>query len=225
MLSRWFWATSFAGWFGAVRLTQIRRALIEIRDLATGNETQFSVVSLEVPAQPFPNRFDGRSARVRAFLLYLASLGPRSLRDESALDPGELLSTLGTGAVGYVSSNLSRCANLIGSPANRMYVDRDHVGQALGILEDLPDDVLTEVLPTHGFPVTSIDHLRSGNRTDLIEARLETLIDGEREFMEARKVAPPQEQTAATIADSDTSDEEYFDFEYGEPDDDGDGAP
>ena len=220
LLSRWFWVTSFAGWFGAVRMTQIRRALSEIRGLATGDETQFSVVSLEVPAQPFPDRFDGRSARVRAFLLYLASLEPRSLLGEGTLDPGELLSTLGTGALGYVSSNLPQCANLIRSPANRMYVDRDHVGQALGALEDLPDDVLTEVLPTHGFPVESIDHLRSGNRIGLIEARLEILIDGEREFMEARNVVPPQEQTAAIIADSDASDEEYSDFEPGEADTD-----
>ena len=220
LLSRWFWVTSFAGWFGAVRMTQIRRALSEIRDLATDDETQFSVVSLEVPTQPFPDRFDGRSARVRAFLLYLASLEPRSLRDDGTLDPGELLSTLGTGALGYVSSDLPQCANLIRSPANRMYVDRDHAGQALGALEDLPDDVLTEMLPTHGFPVTSIDHLRSGDRAGLIEARLETLIHGEREFMEARNVVPPQEQTAAIIADSDASDEEYFDFEPGEADTD-----
>ena len=225
LLRRWFWVTSFTGWFGAVRLTQIRRALSEIRDLATGDETQFSVVSLEVPAQPFPNRFDGRSARVRTFLLYLASLEPRSLLGEGTLDPGELLSTLGTGALGYVSSSLPQHTDLNRSPANRMYVDRDHVGQALGALEDLPDDVLTEVLATHGFPVESIDHLRSGNRIGLIEARLEFLIDGERDFMMARNVVPSQERTAATIADSDTSDEEYFDFEHGEPDDDGDGAP
>jgi len=220
LLKRWFWMTSFAGWFGAVRLTQIRRALSEIRDLAKGDETQFSVVNLEIPAQPFPNRFDGRSARVRTFLLYLASLKPCSFPGGGTLDPGELLSTLGTGALGYVSSNLPQCANLIRSPANRMYVDRDHVGQALGALEDLSDDVLMEVLPTHGFPVTSIDHLRNGDRAGLIEARLETLIDGEREFMEARNVVPPQEQTAAIIADSDASDEEYSDFEPGEADTD-----
>ena len=225
LLKRWFWMTSFAGWFGGVRSTQTKLALSEIRDLAKGAEIQFSVVNLEAQAHPFPNRFDGRSARVRAFLLYLASLKPRSLRGDGPLDPGGLLSTSGTGAVGYVSSNLSQHADLIRSPANRMYVDHDHAGQAFGALTDLQDDVLREVLPTHGFPVESIEYLRRGERTGLIEARLETLIHGEREFMEARKVAPPQEQTAATIADSDTSDEEYFDFEYGEPDDDGDGAP
>ena len=221
LLNRWFWVTSFAGWFGAVRLTQTRLALSEIRNLATGVETRFSVVNLEAQAQPFPDRFDGRSARVRALLLYLASLKPRSLRGEGVLDPGELLSTSGTGALGYVSSNLPQRA-LIRSPANRMYVDHDHVGQAFGALTELQDDELMEVLPTHGFPVASMDHLRSGNRTGLIEARLETLIDGERDFMVERDVVPPQERTAGTIADSDASDEEYFDIEHGEADADDD---
>ena len=224
LLNRWFWVTSFTGWFGAVRLTQTRLALSEIRNLATGVETRFSVVNLEAQAQPFPDRFDGRSARVRAFLLYLASLEPRSLRGESALDPGELLSTSGTGALGHVSSNLPQRA-LIRSPANRMYVDHDHVGQAFGALTELQDDELREVLPTHGFPVASMDHLRSGNRTGLIEARLETLIDGERNFMVARNVVPPQERTAGIIADSDASDEEYFDIDYGESDTDDDETP
>ena len=227
LLSRWFWVTSFTGWFGAIRSTQTRHALNEIRDLAKGTGTHLDVIDLEAQAQPFPDRFDGRSARVRAFLLYLASLKPRSiLLREDPLDPGRLLSTSGTGALAHVSSNLSQRADLIRSPANRMYVDHDHIGQAFGALTDLQDDVLREVLPTHGFPVASIAHLRRGDRAGLVAARLDALIDGEREFMEARNVAPPQEQTAGIIADSDASDEEYFDIEYGEPDDDGDdGAP
>ena len=222
LLSRWFWVTSFTGWFGGVNTAQAKHALSEIRDLASGVETQFSVVNLETQAQPFPDRFDGRSARVRTFLLYLASLGPRSLRGKGVLKPGELLSTSGTGAVGYVSSNLPQRTDLIRSPANRMYVDHDHVGQAFGALTELQDNELMEVLPTHGFPVASMDHLRSGNRTGLIEARLEALIDGERDFMVARDVVPPQERTAGTIADSDASDEEYFDIDHGEADADDD---
>ena len=222
LLSRWFWVTSFTGWFGASRSTQIRHALSEIRYLAKGAGTQLNVIDLEAQAQPFPNRFDGRSARVRAFLLYLASLEPRSILREGTLDPGALLSTSGPGAVGHVSSNLSQRADLIRSPANRMYVDHDHVGQAFGALANLQDDMLREVFPTHGFPVASIEHLRRGDRTDLVAARLETLIDGERDFMEARNVAPPQERTAGTIADSDASDEEYFDIEHGEADADSD---
>ena len=80
LLNRWFWVTSFTGWFGGVNTAQATHALREIRNLAKGTGTGFSVVDLDAPAQPFPERFDGRSARVRAFLLYLASLQPRSLQ-------------------------------------------------------------------------------------------------------------------------------------------------
>ena len=79
VLKRWFWVTSFTGWFGGVNSSQARDALEEIRRLAHDSNTQLTVVDLEAPAQGFPDRFDARSARVRAFLLYLASLGPLSL--------------------------------------------------------------------------------------------------------------------------------------------------
>ena len=68
LLDRWFWVTSFTGWFGRVNTAQAELALSEIRSLAKGTGTGFSVVDLAAPAQPFPARFDGRSARVRAFL-------------------------------------------------------------------------------------------------------------------------------------------------------------
>ena len=77
LLNRWFWVTSFTGWFGGVNTAQVTHALREIRDLARGKGTGFNVVDLDAPARPFPDRFDGRSARVRAFLL-LPYLAPAS---------------------------------------------------------------------------------------------------------------------------------------------------
>ena len=212
-LNRWFWVTSFTGWFGGVNTAQAKRALSEIIQLAEGAGSGFSVIDQDAPAQPFPDRFDGRSARVRAFLLYLASLNPRSILDEkAALDPGELLSTVGTGAVGYVSTN-QPLGHLIRSPANRMFVDRGHVGQTFHVLQGMSDRRLQELLPTHGFPVDSIQRLRDDDRAVLIQARLKTLIDGEQEFMTKVKVVPPAERTAATVADSDVSDEQYSETE------------
>ena len=205
--------TSFTGWFGGVNTAQAERALSEMRSCANGIGVDFSVINLRAPAQPFPERFDGRSARVRTFLLYLASLKPRSLRDDGHLDPGELLSALGTGAVGYVSSNQPQLAHLIRSPANRMFLDRGHVGQTFGALKGLSNSHLQELLPTHGFPNESIRRLRQDDRAGLIEGRLNTLVAGERDFMKLRNVVLPVAHTAATIADSDVSDEEYSDSE------------
>ena len=208
LLNRWFWVTSFTGWFGGVNTAQATHALSEIRNLARGTGTGFSVVDLDAPAQPFPERFDGRSARVRAFLLYLASLQPRSLRGAESLDPGQLLATRGTRAVGYVFSNPGPLGELFSSPANRMFVDADQYGQAFADLAGLSDDELMELLPTHGFPADSVHRLRNGDREGLIRDRLNTLIAGEREFMNERNVRLPSARTAASIADSEASDEE-----------------
>ena len=207
ILKRWFWVTSFTGWFGSVNTAQAKRALEEIRGLARGASEEFKVVDLDAPAQPFPDRFDARNARVRAFLLYLASLRPRSLHGGGELDPGALLSRLGTDAVGYVWSNPDR-KDLVSNPANRMFVDGGHVGQAIGALTALDDEVLGTLLPTHGFPANCITRLRNGDRAGLLATRLENLIAGEREFMAERNVTRPTERTAATIADSETSDDE-----------------
>ena len=208
LLARWFWVTSFTGWFGGVNTAQATRALGDIRGLAKGESREFSVIDLDAPAQPFPLRFDGRSARARAFLLYLASLRPRAIGSPKDLDPGRLLSTRGTRALGYVSSNSEQLEGLVGSPANRMFVDDGYVGQAFADLTSLDDDQLNKVLPTHGFAPGSIEWLRRGERARLIKARLHTLIAGEREFMQEKNVVIPVARTGANIADSDVSDEE-----------------
>ena len=209
LLERWFWVTSFTCWFGGGNSTQATRALHDVRDLAKQRTTEFSVVDLNAPAQAFPERFDGRSARVRAFLLYLASLQPLSLYDAARpLNPAQLLSSRGTRAVGYVVSNLESDTHLFGSPANRMFVDDGHVGQAHVALTGLQDDMLLRLLPTHGFAEESIQLLRNGNQVSLIKKRLAALIKGERTFMEERCVTLPTTLTAASVADSETSDEE-----------------
>ena len=208
LLRRWFWVTSFTGWFGGVNTAQATRALSEVRALADGTGTGFSVVDLDSPARPFPERFDGRSARVRAFLLYLASLRPRSMHAPGVLDSGKLLSDHGIRAVGYVSSSAEIRRELFSSPANRVFFDSGQVGQAFLGMGELDNDTLMELLPTHGFPADSLQWVRNGDRAGLIEARLDTLIAGEREFMKELGVSLPVARTAANIADSEVSDEE-----------------
>ena len=217
VLKRWFWVTSFTGWFGGVNSSQARDAVEEIRRLAHDSNSPLRVVDLEAPAQGFPRRFDARSARVRAFLLYLASLGPRSLTcDTRKLKPGALLSRLGTAAIGYLWANPSP-RELVSSPANRMFVDEELHGQVFNHLEGLGDDRLAELLPTHGFPSDCSELVRNGDRTSLLKARREFLMAGERRFMQERNVSLPTEETAATVADSDTSDDDSADAEIYPP--------
>ena len=206
LLERWFWVTSFAGWFGGVNTAQVRLALAEIRELANGTSGDLKVIQLDAPALPFPNRFDGRSARVRAFLLYLGSLGPRSVACLENLDPGWLLSAAGTRAMGYVLSSPTHAGELFSSPANRMFVDMGHVGQTFGMMSNLGDEELKRILPGHGFPEGSLQLLRNGERELVIRARLRALIEGERDFLRSRRVALPTMETGEAVADSDSSD-------------------
>ena len=110
--------------------------------------------------------------------------------------------------MGYVVANPGKGDQLSSSPANRLFVDATHIGQALGPLRGMDAERLESFLPTHGFGPDAAKLLRSDNRTGLIRARLAALIRGERDFMEARGVKPPTEQTAATVADSEASDDE-----------------
>ena len=209
VLERWFWVTSFSGWFGGVGGARVRLALQEMRELAKGEGDAIRVVDLESPAAPFPKRFDGRSARVRAFLLFLGSLKPRSLqKTDQTLNPGELLASRGTEAVGYVVANRGGGDELFSSPANRMFVDANHFGQTVGSLQETDDTRLKDLLPTHGFDLSAIEVLRQDDRETLIQQRLTTLIQREREFMARKQVKLPTERTAAAVADSEASDRE-----------------
>ena len=208
VLRRWFWVTSFCGWFGGVSTARVKLALDEMRELAEGTRGDCRVVDLNSPAAVFPDRFDGRSARVRAFLLYLASLRPRSLCGDGTLDPGYLMRLRRTEAVGYVVANPGRGEPLLSSPANRMFVDEGHVGQTLRVLKEMNDAQRERVLHTHGFGATAVDALRRDDWTELIRARRDTLAAGELKFMEREDVHRPTERAAAVIADSEASDDE-----------------
>ena len=208
-LKRWFWVTSFTGWFGNVNTTRAAHALTEMRGLARGTVKSVGVVDLEAPAQAFPTRFDGRSARVRAYLLYLTSLRPRSLTGSGHIDVVKLLANRGTRALGYLSSSSGARRDLLSSPANRMYIDEDQFGQAYGTLQEMSEEVLRDILPTHGFSEESWQLLREGDRGALIESRLANLIEGERRFMRECGVRLPEERTTASVADSETSEDEW----------------
>ena len=67
------------------------------------------------------------------------------------MDPGPLLSLLGTDAVGHLWFKPDP-PELISSPANRLFVDEDHIGQAVGALAKLDDEELRRLLPTPRLP-------------------------------------------------------------------------
>ena len=206
LLERWFWVTSFSGWFGTASTSRVTQALHEIRKIARNEITSLNVVDLNEQALQFPNHFDGKSARVRAFLLYLSSLEPFSIKDgRGKLNPGQLLSNLGPKAMKYVCYNPA-VEEFSSTPANRLFLDDDVLGNAFDHFRNLKDEYLRELLPSHGFPVNALQKLRDDDKREFIHMREKNLILGEREFMEEKHVKLPEVGTGETIADSDASD-------------------
>jgi len=204
-IKRWFWVTSFTGWFGLASTSKITHAFNEMIKIARGEIDQFSVINLDEPALPFPSCFDGRSARAKTFLLYLSSLGPLSLKGGEKLNVGDLLSNYGINSISYISYKLAKSKEFKSIPANYMFIDADLTGDAFDHLRGLNDELLIKILPSHGFSVESIDTLRKGDVRRLIHDRQEYLIDGERLFMKRLQVQIPEKPTYDTVADSDTS--------------------
>ncbi|MCY4224364.1 MAG: hypothetical protein OXF06_05950, partial [Bacteroidetes bacterium] len=210
LLERWFWVTSFSGWFGSVSSSQATRALQEIRQLANGTSQGFHEVNLNEMALPFPKTFSGHSARTRAFLLYLASLKPCSIikNHTDELKISDLFASLKSNALGYIYYNPSKII-FSSIPANRMYVDKEINGDIMDHLAILSSDQLAQILPTHGFKPNSIQPsisaLRSKNRSKFIETRQKDLIIGEREFMKQKRIQLPEIHLDDPISDSDTT--------------------
>lgn len=217
LLGRWFWVTSFTGWFASGNPSRSRRLIEELRtEIAPNKEANdLREMRLDTPAQPFPQSFDSRSARVRTFLLVLLSLEPRRLDGAVLEQPWDLIERHGPTAVSkvidYWPGDKTEWSELRSSPANRILnlpeeTEGSHSklrrGQAKAWLKELADrehdaDTLRAILKSHGIPETAFEELCKGNDHEFLEKRLQLLIDLDIEFMEARGVTRPTERTPA----------------------------
>jgi hypothetical protein len=72
LLRRWFWASSFSGWFGGANTSRVNSLVAEFRRIALGGvPDRLENFDLGAMALPFPAKFDMRSARTRTLLLVM----------------------------------------------------------------------------------------------------------------------------------------------------------
>lgn len=206
LLRRWFWVSSFSGWFGGANPSRVNALVRDVIDKVAPNRANpiFSNVDLSVPAMPIPRSFDMRSARTRTLLLVFLSLTPRGRNGKPIVEPEKLISLHGPEAVGYVASTV-RDRELARSPANRMLRDDpEDRGQSRNWLLNCSSDIREEVWASHAIPTEATDLLSSSDGSEFLRARLKRITDIERKFMENRGVIPPQsEAPAAAPIDSD----------------------
>jgi len=200
-LAKWFWATSFSGWFAAANPNQIRLALKDLQTLAedaTSNLTEHSP-ELAEPCRPFPRTFDLRSSRVRALLLTMFyELVPQGA-DGKPLHPGLILSIYGAQAFPMIFRHAP--PELRVSPANRILFplrDREPLPPQLARLS--PD-----ILASHGIDAAARVALEAGDAAAFITARAHHLARIERDFMVELGLTPPAEELGES--DIDTGDD------------------
>lgn len=194
-LRRWFWVSSFAGWFASGNPSRVNALVKEMRAEIAKQPSPNGLENMHMgePAQPFPKDFDMRSARARTWMLVLLNLGPRHLAGYSIENPWKLVAEHGPNAIGYIVAT-ARGTELKSSPANRILrIDIKDRRQALTWLTD--SAVSDEVLTSHGIPPESRELLLADDRIGFLEKRRDHLIKLETEFMRREGVTAPRDLT------------------------------
>ncbi|GAB2844450.1 hypothetical protein GCM10022221_49730 [Actinocorallia aurea] len=132
-------------------------------------------------ARPFPDRFDLRSARVRAYLLWELREFPHRVDPAGRkLQASELLAESPTSAYRQVVMRTGLA--LASSPANRVIMPTKSRVSVRAALLDL-GKTRDEVLASHGIPTDAVQALAESDEEGFIKARIAYLSAREREFM------------------------------------------
>ena len=215
LLTRWFWVTSFTGWFAGGNSTTVRQAVQDMTLLAKGAKAEFESLDINERALPFPQNFDFRSARVKTQLLcQLNQATPLDFQGRKT-DPWHLLNHLGYKAMAYV---YRKSSILFRSPANRILVDVEDTTNTRERLQAMSKDPITssdsvKILHSHAITQEALSCLGNGNPADFVKARHRHLKTQELSFMKQQKVSLPTENESVSdviIDNEDPTLEEAF---------------
>jgi hypothetical protein len=150
-------------------------------------------------ARPFPNRFDFRSARVRAFILWELREYPRRRGyDGKDINPVELLARSHTTAYQHVV----RGTPSVSHPANRLIFPTKPGISVRSALLSLPPGEEKAVLASQGIPLPAMVYLRAGDGEGFVAARADAMISRERSFMIEMGIVPAAEPDGETDIDT-----------------------
>jgi len=183
-LVRWFWGSSWSGLFAGANTTQIKNALEMMRAFASG-----AAASPWEPqaARPFPDKFDLRSARVRAFIVWeLAQFPSRFIPSHGWIDPVELLARSDAEAYQHVIWN----AQSVSHPANRLIFPTSPGVSVRSALQALTLQEQQSVEASHCVPAAALERLRNGDGEGFITSRARLLAEMERSFIADMNIEP-----------------------------------
>ncbi|MBI9088457.1 MAG: DUF262 domain-containing protein [Desulfobacterium sp.] len=195
-LRRWFWVSSFTGWFASGNPSRVAALIREFREHVAREPEPVVLENMRLnePAQPFPKTFDMRSARGRTLLLVILSQEPCDNKGDKVEEPWRRIGEHGPNAIGYIASG-AKDRTLRSSPANRILKfdvkDGSQAKNWLVQLGDEEDSKISRILKSHAIPSKGLPLLKQNDADGFLKARLEYCIDLERKFMESNDVTPP----------------------------------
>lgn len=196
-LKRWFWSTSFSGWFAGANTSDINHAISEMRWFGKLKTAAFEYMSLDAATRPFPTSFDMRSARVRSLFLVLLRLKPRNFENGRTLKAGSIVSELGSLAFMHVFRG--GVSGVVSSPANRV-ISRAVDGASLR------ERILaanTRTLTSHAIDEEAFSALADDDATEFVEIRARRMADVERQFLREMSLPIGGDSPAEASIDSD----------------------
>lgn len=178
-LVKWFWYTSYTGWFAGANTSKVKRGLDDMRDFAKGKKHSLTYVDYNTPTAEFPDKFDFRYARVKAFVLFLLSLNPQPLESGApTIEPKKLLSEAGYKALHHILPIESN------SFANKMIIGPVRFGYAKHSLMDINID--PAILCSHGITSEALSEFRNHNFKKFLKIRERELLKLEGEFVKSK---------------------------------------
>jgi hypothetical protein len=192
-LSRWFWATSFSGWFASANSAEIERAVEAMQSFANhidsaSGHSAFDAFFNDRPLRPFPKTFDRRSARIRAMLLVEMARG--QLLDPvngHPIDGSTLLADADLRDLPYVFPSDGTMAAR--SPANRILLERSYGYSVRKVLASILDQELfgsvtaAAAMETHGINEAARAAITARNLPAFVRAREVELQNQENAFL------------------------------------------
>lgn len=194
-LADWIWHSSYTvAYAGSSTSVYVNAAVARIRGLGPGDIFDDPHLR-QYRALPFPVRYHARSARVRAFLLFLKWREPRSPLDGALLAPDSLLVN-GFSDTRRICSEEGEGREL----ANRVLLGniRIHsVGEALKRLKLALPAVFKQTLESHLIPEAAWMAFEAGDDATFLRLRREHLIQEERAFLHEGGIElPPLDEPA-----------------------------
>ncbi|GAA2209988.1 hypothetical protein GCM10009850_054470 [Nonomuraea monospora] len=206
VLTRWFWITAWSGRFASVNSTTSRQSIQDMRAFADGKKslpefagTQGMFDFADQRARPYPDRFDLRSARVRAYLLWeLTEFPLRTTPGGRQYSAVEAIRRLDSAAFRRISNKtgLPNGSN----PANRLVLEVNPGLTARSYLHDLRHS--PSGLGDLGIPDMAFDLLAAGDDERFIDLRAAELARRERRFIESVGAIVPRTYTGEAEIDT-----------------------